>query len=109
HTRFSRDWSSDVCSSDLQRIVIAQFPPQLADSFNKRQRLNVANCTAQLRNYDVVFARLTQQLHPTLDLIGNVRDHLYGLTQVSSSTLLFDYVAINTPGGYIVGLRCRHK
>src|SRR5690606_41146290 len=21
HTRFSRDWSSDVCSSDLQRLV----------------------------------------------------------------------------------------
>src|SRR5690606_40247217 len=23
HTRFSRDWSSDVCSSDLQCIVVA--------------------------------------------------------------------------------------
>src|SRR5690606_40355895 len=23
HTRFSRDWSSDVCSSDLTRVVVA--------------------------------------------------------------------------------------
>src|SRR5690606_40735186 len=23
HTRFSRDWSSDVCSSDLQRVRLA--------------------------------------------------------------------------------------
>src|SRR5690606_40414569 len=33
HTRFSRDWSSDVCSSDLgygeinQNIVLQQLPP----------------------------------------------------------------------------------
>src|SRR5690606_40319694 len=25
HTRFSRDWSSDVCSSDLSLVVDAQF------------------------------------------------------------------------------------
>src|SRR5690606_39327080 len=25
HTRFSRDWSSDVCSSDLERRVVAFF------------------------------------------------------------------------------------
>src|SRR6266511_1122041 len=25
HTRFSRDWSSDVCSSDLHRVVAADF------------------------------------------------------------------------------------
>src|SRR5690606_39693925 len=32
HTRFSRDWSSDVCSSDLDEVAvydpnIGQFPP----------------------------------------------------------------------------------
>src|SRR5690606_40928293 len=26
HTRFSRDWSSDVCSSDLQSIIVAPNP-----------------------------------------------------------------------------------
>src|SRR5690606_40159862 len=25
HTRFSRDWSSDVCSSDLDRIIVIAF------------------------------------------------------------------------------------
>src|SRR5690606_39499201 len=28
HTRFSRDWSSDVCSSDLEK---GKRPPQLSD------------------------------------------------------------------------------
>src|SRR2546422_5131900 len=27
HTRCSRDWSSDVCSSDLGVLVVAQDPP----------------------------------------------------------------------------------
>src|SRR5690606_10285629 len=30
HTRFSRDWSSDVCSSDLAELVEAGFPPEQA-------------------------------------------------------------------------------
>src|SRR5690606_39517115 len=28
HTRFSRDWSSDVCSSDLHRNAAADLRPQ---------------------------------------------------------------------------------
>src|SRR5690606_41142973 len=29
HTRFSRDWSSDVCSSDLNMAILTSvFPPQ---------------------------------------------------------------------------------
>src|SRR5690606_34891347 len=27
HTRFSRDWSSDVCSSDLDRLLVAELGP----------------------------------------------------------------------------------
>src|SRR5690606_40720443 len=32
HTRFSRDWSSDVCSSDLD-FLNGTLPPQLRPSF----------------------------------------------------------------------------
>src|SRR5690606_39440266 len=31
HTRFSRDWSSDVCSSDLQPIGRIAQPEEVAD------------------------------------------------------------------------------
>src|SRR5690606_39725505 len=37
HTRFSRDWSSDVCSSDLGALADQlALSPQLADLFAKR-------------------------------------------------------------------------
>src|SRR5690606_40391792 len=29
HTRFSRDWSSDVCSSDLSQFHLAGLEPQI--------------------------------------------------------------------------------
>src|SRR5690606_40515211 len=35
HTRFSRDWSSDVCSSDLHTVVIKQHWPS---SFHQGQK-----------------------------------------------------------------------
>src|SRR5690606_40113258 len=39
HTRFSRDWSSDVCSSDLQvmqlAVVAAGFTPGDADNLRR--------------------------------------------------------------------------
>src|SRR5690606_41035637 len=31
HTRFSRDWSSDVCSSDLRRKPVGQDEAKMAD------------------------------------------------------------------------------
>src|SRR2546429_2557968 len=46
HTRCSRDWSSDVCSSDLTKIMMNVGNPQLAFDF------------AQLPNEGVGLARL---------------------------------------------------
>src|SRR5690606_40111359 len=31
HTTFSRDWSSDVCSSDLPALLVMDLPAYLAD------------------------------------------------------------------------------
>src|SRR5690606_945285 len=49
HTRFSRDWSSDVCSSDLQRLERWQFDGVQTRSvaFNGRKReVRVGACIA---------------------------------------------------------------
>src|SRR5690606_40868955 len=39
HTRFSRDWSSDVCSSDLERLasIQAEFSKGWADMLSRAQ------------------------------------------------------------------------
>src|SRR5690606_41002324 len=39
HTRFSRDWSSDVCSSDLDPAVAGSLPPiSILDAAEKKQK-----------------------------------------------------------------------
>src|SRR5690606_40022124 len=45
HTRFSRDWSSDVCSSDLAKkfaITVVALPGHYVGDFRGKQRLNTA-------------------------------------------------------------------
>src|SRR5690606_40674668 len=57
-TRFSRDWSSDVCSSDLARV----FSPRLAA---ERERgtprlVATARCADSLRSSALAFALLVR-------------------------------------------------
>src|SRR5690606_40020595 len=54
HTRFSRDWSSDVCSSDLAVIEIKKNKPRLlyVDSVKTDTKFN----DAQRYNYIEAFA-----------------------------------------------------
>src|SRR5690606_40993582 len=49
HTRFSRDWSSDVCSSDLafgltaqMRSAAVSIPSNVAEGFGRAQRRSFA-------------------------------------------------------------------
>src|SRR5690606_40521854 len=71
HTRFSRDWSSDVCSSDLLRQAGVEVIPFLRDSddigalpFTRRALLPVS----PLWNPDAArdFAKLVRDRRPDL-------------------------------------------
>src|SRR3712207_9054559 len=41
HTRYWRDWSSDVCSSDLSDTLNHRFQPYVNDSWKVRQNLTL--------------------------------------------------------------------
>ena len=83
----------------------AQFPTQLADGFNKRQCLDIADGTANLGDDEVILAGGSQQLDVALDLVGDVGDNLHRLAQVVAAALLIDDALIDTTGGDIVGTR----
>src|SRR5436309_6286995 len=42
HTRFSRDWSSDVCSSDLHRLVAGSEPERSAPAEGPERAIDEA-------------------------------------------------------------------
>src|SRR5690606_41006011 len=59
HTRFSRDWSSDVCSSDLNRIALHGF--ELVVLTAQRQAHGAAR---QIEQPPIdAYARLTHLIH----------------------------------------------
>src|SRR5690606_20014511 len=46
HTRFSRDWSSDVCSSDLYYSIARKLNKEIPNSFYPNQYDNLSNAAA---------------------------------------------------------------
>jgi len=63
----------------------AEFQAHLANRFQERQGFDVANGAANFYNYNVyAFGDFADA---ALDLVGNVRDHLHGLSQIIAAAL----------------------
>ncbi len=76
--------------------------PQLADGFEERLRLDVADGTADLHQGHIGIAGALDDA--SLDLVGDVRDHLHGGAQVVATTLLAQHVHVDATGGEVVVL-----
>src|SRR5690606_31910458 len=77
HTRFSRDWSSDVCSSDLDF-----YSPKAGTMINvdailaKESKANLENLVAQAdtKGVDIIIKSLKGELIDTLELVSKAAD-----------------------------------
>jgi hypothetical protein len=80
----------------------AHFSLELTYRLQERQRLDIAHSATDL---DQCHIRIAGPLdHPALDLVGDVRNHLYGSAQVIATTLLAQHVLVHTAGGEVVAL-----
>src|SRR5690606_40031331 len=61
HTRFSRDWSSDVCSSDLEELSFVEFRPGTAELTE-----------ASVRRLETIAKALTERPALKLEVAGRV-------------------------------------
>src|SRR5690606_41116735 len=61
HTRFSRDWSSDVCSSDLYGLFYATHANILTSDISKRSKDLSSFCTIY-RTFRYRFFKLTTSI-----------------------------------------------
>src|ERR1043165_3239164 len=73
---------------DVEGVAAADFLAELADGFEERQRLDVADRAADLdAPEDDALARFADAL---LDLVGDVGDDLHGLAEVVAAALFLD-------------------
>jgi hypothetical protein len=88
------------CAVDEEGVVAAQVLAHLADGLEEGQRLDVADRAADLDQQD--FAVRGDFAHGILDLVGDVRDHLNGLAEVISASLLGDDLFVDAAGGEVI-------
>ena len=73
---------------DVEHVLGAGLATELADRLEERQRLDVADRTADLADHDVAVGLLGRAADSLLDLVGDVRDDLHGLAEVVALPLL---------------------
>lgn len=85
---------------DIDGVLLARFIDKLTDRFKERQAFNISDRTADLGD-DHIRAGAAHPVDPLLDLIGDVRDDLYGTPKVIPMALFMNDRAINFSGGDI--------
>ena len=79
-----------------EAVVPADVVAHLTGGLQERQRLDVADRAADLGDHDV-HVRGAHGADPVLDLVGDVRDHLDGVTEVVAAALLGDHARVDLP------------
>ena len=94
------------CSLQIRHVgevhidgVLAQFPFQLSDSFHVRSTFDVADGSAYLGDHEVIVILFAEQLHIALDLVGDVRHHLDGFSEIIATTFLVNDSLVDTTSG----------
>src|SRR5688572_22973700 len=82
------------------RVWVAFLGTQLPDGFNKRQRLDVANRTADLANENIMTFRSCANCE--LDLVGHMRNDLHGCTEIVASTLFLENTLVDLASHFAV-------
>ena len=89
------------------RPLRPQLVAELADRFQERQALDVADGAADLDQREIHRPAAVVQRLPgdrVLDRVGDVRDHLHGRAEIVAAPLLGDHLGIDAPGGGVVVL-----
>ena len=95
----------DVGDVQVEDVLRAGFPAELADRLEERKRLDVADRAADLRDHDVGVAGRGHAPDAVLDLVRDVRDDLHGRAEVLALALLAHDGVPDRPGGVVRVLR----
>ena len=83
----------------VEGILAAQVAAQLAQRFQERQALDIANRAAHFDQHNFGPGRLAHQANAALDFVGDMRDDLDGAAQEIAAAFLGDHLGVHLPGG----------
>ena len=86
---------------DIAGILPAHFQAYLPDCFNKGLAFNIADCTADFRNHHICVGLFADPIDKPFDLIRNMRNRLYGGSQIAALPFLLQNVRVYLAGGQV--------
>src|SRR6266478_7610268 len=87
---------------NIDGVVARQIVLELADRFEERQPLDVADGAADLAQHEIELVIAVED--EILDGVGDMRDHLDRGTEIIPAPFLGQDVLIDTPRGDVVSL-----
>ncbi len=87
---------------DIDHVVAGMFRAELADGFEEGEGFDVADGAADFDDRDVAVLRALDE--EGLDLVGDVRNDLYGAAQIVAVAFFCDDVVIDAAGCAVIGL-----
>ena len=82
---------------NVERISATNVFLQLTNRFNEWKRFNVSHRSANFNN-DNINIVATESQDALLDLVGDVRDHLHGATEIVTAALSCDHGGVDATG-----------
>ena len=86
---------------DKQAVAAADLGRHLTDGFEEGLGLDIARGAADLGDDHVRRGLFADRVDEGLDLVGDMRDDLYGLAQVFACALLVEHVPVYLAGGQV--------
>ncbi len=77
---------------DIQAVVLAYLVTNLSDRLDEGLALDIADRAADLGDDDVCISFFADAVDEALDLVRDMRDHLYRLAEILAVTLLVEHV-----------------
>lgn len=90
---------------DGKRVCPAHIIPELTHGLDIGKAFDIPHGTANLNNHDIIIFRFSEPKYMRFDLIGYVRNNLYGFSQKSSFTFFRNDIKIDPSGSNIILLR----
>ena len=87
---------------NVDRVLAWQFVAELADRFEERQALDVADRAADLHQHEI--DAVVAVADEILDGVGDMRDHLNRGAEIIAAPLLGEDVLVDAAGGDVVAL-----